>query len=185
MIREIAPCIWGLEKIISPQDLKLILDEFEYTTIQLNKVEKFDSVPKNAPRWGYLRKGTKDLLGDNFTLIKYAELYKLLAAKIVGKRLELTRINTNIQQALQDSTFHVDGGINSWTLLIFLSTNWDTNWGGEFVCQTKEQNPTYVSVPYIPGNGALFRGDLWHRGAAPNYMCEEVRLSLAFTYTEI
>lgn len=181
-IRDVAKNVWAIDGIVDSQEtMDMIMDEFDHNLIRFNKVEKHDTVPKNAPRWSYLAKGGDRMLGDNTALIRLGEKYKYVAKKILKRDLWLTRVNTNIQLQFQDTTFHMDGGDNSWTLLVFAGDCWDSNWGGEFVCKTEE---TYVSVPYIPANGALFRGDMEHRGCGPNGLAELPRSSIAFTYID-
>ena len=59
---------------------------------------------------------------------------------------------------------------------------WNTNWGGEFVCQdplTKE----YKYTPYIPNNGVLIPGHWEHSGTAPLTIAAGLRKSIAFLFT--
>ena len=182
IIRDIAKNLWAIDGIVdSPETMDMIMDEFAYNQIWMDKIEKFDDVPKNAPRWSYLSKARGSSLGDSTALIRLGEKFKYVAKKILKRDLILLRVNTNIQLQHQDTTFHMDGGDNSWTLLVFAGSFWNSNWGGEFVCKTEE---TYVSVPYIPANGALFRGDMAHRGCGPNGLAELPRYSIAFTYVD-
>ncbi len=121
-------------------------------------------------------------LGPNLKLIDAGVLCKLRVEKILKKTVELVRNNTNIQFPGQEATFHTDGNDRSWTLLAFMQSDWDTEWGGEFICQTENQD--YIGIPYMPNHGVLFRGSMLHRGSAPNALCPTFRLSVAFTYQE-
>ena len=181
-ITSVAENIWSIRDVMDEDILSSILDEFKYTLVKLNKCERFDYLPPNAPRWSYLCKGGDNILGDNNVLINFGEKYKFLARKILKRDLILHRVNTNIQTTGQDASFHQDGTENFWTLLLFAQSKWDSDWGGEFICATED---TYVSVPYIPGNAALFRADYEHRGCAPNVLTSEQRVSIAFTYAEV
>lgn len=181
-IRVVDDKIWAINNVVSSQDDMVgILDEFEFNQIAMGKYEKHEYLPKNTPRWNFLAK-SNDSIGDNMVLINLAEKCKYIARKILQKDLELVRVNTNIQAPHQDASFHQDGGPKSWTFLIFVGLKWDSNWGGEFLCKTEE---TYVSVPFIPGNGALFNGNLEHRGSASNGTAYLSRITVAFTYEEL
>ena len=121
-------------------------------------------------------------LGSNLKLIDAGLLCKLRVGKILKRRIELVRVNTNVQFPGQEAGFHTDGNDRSWTLLAFMQSDWNTLWGGDFICQTENQD--YVGIPYMPNHGVLFRGSMLHRGSAPNALCPTFRLSVAFTYQE-
>ena len=177
-----------LKQAVGADVMNSLIDEFDkgYNGIGFQKQEKIGNDIRSRPFWSNIKKpSTEDQFtdyGDILSFIKWAEVYKYSVKKILRKNVELIRINTNIQYYCQETTFHQDGGPDRWTLLLFLATHWDTNWGGEFICQYKD---TYHGIPFIPGNAVLFNANLWHRGSAPNIMARDLRRSIAFTYSEV
>jgi hypothetical protein len=135
------------------------------------------------PTWSALEKPGEDNLGDNLQLIRIGAHVKLLAKKILRRDLELFRVNTNIQKFGEETTFHDDGRVGTWTFLIYIMPYWDMAWGGDFIIQVSERD--YQSVPCFPNRGILFKGHLQHRGSAPNRLCNFIRQSLAFSFKEI
>lgn len=190
-IHEIDTNLYSIYDAIDTTTMGLLLDEFDcgYNGINLSKREIIGDVGNSGPRprWLCLLKPEgeeqySDTLGDVQQFIRVADNLSILVRKILKRNVELKRINTNIQFPTQDATFHLDGGADRWTLLLFLSRNWNTNWGGEFICQVGD---TYHGIPFIPTRGVLFNASYWHRGSAPNIMADEIRRSIAFTYQEV
>ena len=173
----------ALKDILSLKEFYQIQDEFQYTQWDFNKKENTES--DAYPRRGELRKPKYgNTLGDNITFLNIGSRLKLHVEKILRKKIELRRINTNIQFFGQHSSFHKDSTTKSaWTLIIFCNKIWDTNWGGEFVIQNNEGDYSYV--PYIPNTGVLIPAWLEHQGLPPSRLCNSPRISLAFTYREI
>ena len=177
--------IFHIKNILSPNDFHSIFDEFDSVTSlwRFTKKEKYD--PADHPFHGCIHKPLADFdnIGDNLAFIKQATNLKLVCEKYIGKRLELHRINTNIQFFGQDGSFHKDGYEGSWTLNLFARNYWETNWGGMFCLQNEEGE--YIYYPYIPNNAVLFPGYLEHMGHAPNRLCKFPRFTIAFTYQEL
>jgi hypothetical protein len=66
---------------------------------------------------------------------------------------------------------------------LFTELEWDTQWGGEFVCQhpdTKE----YFYTPYIPNTGVLIPSWWQHCGHPPFPCTDKIRTTVAFSYME-
>ena len=184
--------IYEIESVLSVDDWKKVHAEFNpvYNNWIFKKKE-FDQLPISErstqtalfPTWGCVAKLVDDDgVGDNHVFLNTSVLVKFTAQKILQKRLELVRINTNIQYTGMESMYHQDGNDTEWTFLIFMSKFWEPNWGGEFVCWNDDD--TYRGFPYIPNNGIMFRADLRHKGAAPNILCKAPRFTIAFTYSE-
>tara|TARA_Y100001954_G_scaffold151277_1_gene160697 strand:+ start:170 stop:778 length:609 start_codon:yes stop_codon:yes gene_type:complete len=176
--------IFQIKNILPSKYFLEICDEFWAwgNEWRFTKNEEFN---ENHPNRGCLNKPKfgDSTLGDNLLLIKYGSYLKYICQRYVKKNLSLTRINTNIQFFGQESNFHIDGLEGSWTLNLFASNNWNTEWGGEFVIQDKDGD--YFYYPYIPNNAILFPGYLEHMGHAPNVLGKHPRFTVAFTYQEL
>ena len=173
-----------LKNILSAKEFYQIQDEFFYNQWDFNKKEPMQNAA--YPIRGSLRKPKYgNNIGDNITFLNIGSRLKLHAQKILRKKLELKRVNTNIQFFGQNSYFHVDSSIKNpaWSVIVFCNKSWDANWGGEFVIKTDEDDYSYV--PYIPNTGVLIPAWLEHQGLPPNRLCNLPRLSVAFTYHEI
>lgn len=177
--------IYQIKELLSIPEFHHLVDHFYEKMTQGVVIKREEDSRKDSTRWLALSKTMHDDqgLGDDYYLISMGTRLLFQVQSQVKKRITLDRVNTNIQFGLQDSTFHTDGGSNKWTLLLYCSPHWDTNWGGEFIiCKG---HGDYLGVPYIPNRGVLFRADIPHRGSAPNLLSEEPRLSVAFTYVEV
>lgn len=173
-----------------------IVEEFTacYNHWEFRKKEPFREEGIQLPRFGniFKPKGVGDL-GDNLLFINAGEIAKYQVQKILGRKVDLRRVNTNIQFAGQESTLHEDGGADSWTYCVFVQASWHEEFGGPFQIIIEEESTKPFTrgsvheflVPYRPNCGVLFRGDHSHRGYAPNHLCPKERMSLAFTYTEV
>lgn len=170
-------------KDVLPYDMFIKLyDEFDpyYNNWHFLKKESYDS--ESFPYRGQLVRHS--FLSDNLVFINIGVYIKYKLMKFLNKKLKLLRVNTNIQFPGMQSSFHTDGTGNlDWTFLIFCQNNWKTIHGGEFCCQTKDND--YAYVPYIPNHGCLFDCNLEHTGNAPNSLCNIPRLSIAFSFREI
>ena len=109
-------------------------------------------------------------------------IVKLKILKYLKKDIRLVRIMTNGQTRGQVSRFHPDYYPNCYyTFILFSSLEWNSNWGGEFVClnpNTKE----YKYVPYIPNTGCLIPSNWEHMGSSPNSSTDKMRQSIAFSF---
>ena len=148
-------------------------------------------VSKDKPTWLGLNKKSTYGLGDNMVFLERATKIRWAISKILKPdfSFKLKRVNTNLQSPFQDSSFHRDSYRVSdesmerywgWTFIAFTQTEWDFEWGGEFVCQLGDKD--YRSVSYIPNRCVLFNGDCYHRGSAPNIFAQDVRTSVAWTF---
>ena len=173
---------YRLCNVLSPDDFFALNDEFNsrHNTWRFTK----NDGGENHPYRGCIDKPLSivDTVGDNLTLIKYGSLLKYKCQKILQRRLKLNRVNTNIQFFGQESSFHTDG-YDSWTLNIFVSPYWQTEWGGQFILTTGPD--LYHYETYIPNNGILFPAHLEHMGYAPNVLCKVPRMTVAYTYKEL
>ena len=182
--------LWRFDKVLSRNDYFILLEEFDpyYNHWCFTKSEykgKEIRAKKNQilpPNWGTLMKPRLGGIGDNIVFINFAESLKYLVQKTIKRKVQLTRINTNIQFPLQESTFHPDGDIDSWTLILFVCKGWDPSWGGDFLCLDGDQQE---SVPCRPNTGVLFNASLMHRGIAPNQFALFERKTIAFTYKNL
>ncbi|AIX30392.1 hypothetical protein Syn7803US36_204 [Synechococcus phage ACG-2014f] len=131
-------------------------------------------------------------LGENMVFLDRATKIRWAINKILRPDFSfyLKRINTNLQWKFQDSSFHLDSYSNEldekywgWTFLACTQTDWDYEWGGEFVCQVADR--TYKNISYSPNRCILFNGDCSHRGAAPNIFARDVRTTVAWTFVSV
>jgi len=119
---------------------------------------------------------------QNPYLFHLSTIINLKLQKIIKKRLRLCRIHINGQTAGQPSEFHIDYDLdNVWTFILFSDVEWDTEWGGEFVCQ----NPVtkkYTYVEFKPNSGVLIPSNWSHRGTSPLPCTDNLRMTVAFSY---
>jgi hypothetical protein len=134
--------------------------------------------------FGYADDGTKFWAkNDKYSLVflEAASIIKLKIQKNLQRDITLCRIHCNAQTQNQVSKFHQDSNFKKvWTFVLFTQWDWNTDWGGEFVClnpYTKEYN----YVPYIPNNGVLIPSHWEHVGRSP-VQTQEVRTSIGFSY---
>ena len=175
--------IHRFKNILSYNDFILLNEEFNARHNSWNFLKKDEDIDEQ-PYMGCLDKplSHSDTLGDNLTLIKYGSLLKYVCQIKLKRSLTLVRVNTNIQFFGQESSFHKDKyQPGSWTLILFMSYKWRTEWGGEFVVCDEEGNYNYQA--YIPNDAILIPAHLDHMGFAPNIMCRVPRLSVAYTYS--
>lgn len=188
-----------LDKDIYLLDNFFTIDEFMPLSDELHGMyhtfmsKREDYAGKSKPYWMALRKCNPrgSALGDNMVFLERSLKIRWAINKILRPdfSFELRRINTNLQWMFQDSSFHLDSYADndkkywSWTFLAFTQTDWNYEWGGDFVC--KLDDDTYKSIPYVPNRCILFNGDLSHRGSAPNIFADDFRTSVAWTFTSV
>ena len=180
IVDQINDDLYRLKEVLPVPDLFRLGEEFDNYGLQLKKEYHSDDNALFQPFLGIEKSGGS--LGDNIVLLHYGTVCRLKAESVLGKKLDMWRVNTNLQFRNQEADFHQDGDDRSWTLLIFTTTTWNGKWGGEFTITLRDGD--YRSIPYLPNQGVLFRGSLEHRGCAPNVLAQEVRTSVAFTYQE-
>ena len=164
-------------KKVLPDSLFLsIRDEFKYTGWRLtNYSNGKDSNERVSWR---LNEPNNKLLFQ-----KCGSIIKLKLQKHLRQNLNLIRVHSNGNTFGQSTRFHIDFKNNDiWTFILFTEIDWNTQWGGEFVvydpiCQV------YRYVPYIPNSGALIPSNWEHYGAAPNETTDNLRTTLAFSYS--
>ena len=124
--------------------------------------------------------GVKPSLGWSLPIIDAGVHLQLIANHTLQQQLSLFRINSNIQFFGQESTFHTDGPLHTWSFLLFMNQSWNTEWGGNFILRLNQED--YISVIPSPNTGILFPAHLYHKGDAPNRLAMIPRLSIAYTY---
>ena len=75
---------------------------------------------------------------------------------------------------------HEDG--EGWTALVFINSQWDEDWGGEFLIYPEGDTPFAYSIAPSPGRMVIFDGMLRHRGGVPSKLCYDPRISLAIKF---
>jgi len=172
--------VYSCSNVLTFEEFRGLTDEMYQPHVEFKKEA---TIGAHTSHWIGLRKAISDGLGDSFFLITIGERLKYSAMKYLRRKIYLERVNTNIQLKLHDSSFHTDGGTNMWTFLVFFNESWDVQWGGDFI--VNHAPGKYRGIPYIPNNGVLFNAALPHRGCAGNIVCEDIRMSIAFTYVEL
>lgn len=131
---------------------------------------------KNAPKF-WRKEETNNLL-----FFECASYLNLKIQKFLKKRLQLIRINCNAQTSFLSGEFHIDfEDEDFWTVVLFTSPFWNTNWGGELIVRNQETK-NYSYVPYFPNRAALIPANWPHRAESPNSLTNELRTSIAFSY---
>jgi len=65
------------------------------------------------------------------------------------------------------------------TALYYANLEWQTDWGGETIYYTDEEDAELVVMPK-PGRLLIARGAILHRGTVPTRICYEERYTLAY-----
>ena len=87
--------------------------------------------------------------------------------KHLRRDIKLCKIHANGQTAGQNTIFHKDWEEHGvWTFIYFNQPYWDVEWGGEFVCQTPDDE--YHFTPYVPNSGVFIPSNWLHKGQPPN-----------------
>lgn len=139
--------------------------------------------------WGNRSKeGAPEFWGsrDRNSLILYecASIIKLKVMRVLQRKIHILRAQVNGQTRGQEGVYHHDSNIPGvWSVLLFTNTDWNVEWGGEFV-HFSASDGEYSYVPYIPNWAVLFDSREEHRGSAPNVLTSELRTSVAFMYAE-
>tara|TARA_A100001035_G_scaffold125095_1_gene98398 strand:+ start:1846 stop:2385 length:540 start_codon:yes stop_codon:yes gene_type:complete len=173
--KQITEDLYCIDSFFSDSNFRRAFEEFTpyYNSWVFNKSEG-DS--DHHPVIGYLDKISSHSIGENLQFLDLGTIAKYSCQKILKQNLTLKRVNTNIQFFGQESSLHVDGPDNFWSLVIFMSPFWSSEWGGEFVMNDQ-------TIPYISNRAVLFKAHLMHKGYAPNRYCVHPRLSLAFLFS--
>lgn len=167
--------LYSIADVVSIPTFRMIQSEFIRDFLNF---EGQDNDDFNPDRLGTRR--DYGFLGESLPLINLGTSLLFEAQRVLKKRMTLRSIVTNIMYKCQDTPYHTDGPSDYWSLVIFTTQTWNSNWGGDFFI--KYDNVNYRGVPYFPNHGVLFRSDLQHRGAAGNILSQSPRLSIAFTY---
>lgn len=182
--------LYSVTDVLSVTDFLLVNDEFNSRYNHWIFDKKEDGKPDWYPCRGYIEKTNtvNGNVGYNYQFIRIGTIVKLHCEHFLKKKLQFQRIHTNIQFHGQESTFHKDVkeklDLRIWSFLIFVDTSWDTEHGGDFICDL--ENGQYKNIPFIPNNGALFNSQLEHRGAAPNSFClNKPRKTIQFLFNEV
>lgn len=120
--------------------------------------------------WGNVlyRKHDNIRVTDNLPEQIY-DLYSYLVTDVLQLNVELIDCQINGQTMGLDGGTHQDqAGQNPFTLMFFLNSKWNPEWGGKFqILKDKDSNSVLHDIDYVPGRVVFFNGKLWHRGLAP------------------
>ena len=124
------------------------------------------------------------LKNSELTIYRAATIIKLKILRHIREKIQICKIHYNAQTSGQASKFHKDfDQDHCWTFVLFTEKNWDTQWGGEFVCQHPDTGE-YFHTTYIPNNGVLIPSKWQHYGQSPSSITDKVRTTLAICYME-
>jgi hypothetical protein len=119
---------------------------------------------------------------NSLHLFDASTVVKLKILRYIKKDIRLIRIMINGQTRGQVSKFHPDYFLDCYyTFILFSSLEWNSNWGGEFVCLDPKTNE-YKYVPYVPNTGCLIPSNWEHMGSSPNASTDKMRQSIAFSF---
>jgi len=156
------------------------------------KYETFCSVNSQMIDWAYINKSYKDSddiawgqynneISSNLVYYKAATDIKYKIQKELKKDLVVCKMHTNAQTFGKRSNFHKDFRVKEcWTFILFTELHWNTQWGGEFVCESNDGK--YFYTPYIPNSGVLIPSEWEHYGSSPNVHTGQLRTTLAICY---
>ena len=135
---------------------------------------------KDPVSWGVVVKNSE------LIMFKAATIIKLKILRHIREKIQICKIHYNAQTCGQTSKFHkdFDEELLCWTFVLFTEKEWDTQWGGEFVCQHPETKE-YFYTPYIPNSGVLIPSSWQHHGQSPSPITDQVRTTLAICYMEV
>jgi hypothetical protein len=172
-----------------------IRDMFKYERwIMTNGTSEYDRTNGFESNSQYTRKSwliPREILNSDLNCIEAAITIKYKIKQKIKKDIELIRIHSNGQTREQLTEFHGDftyDGSNSGpspldrlTFILFTEQFWDTEWGGEFICQNPKTKE-YHYTPYIPNSGVVVPSHWQHKGSSPNGSTDRLRTTLAFFY---
>lgn len=190
------------DKLVHKEDKIFVWDQILNTKHFLNYYQEFNCIHNHwdfsklvsdtqaldrrdiveLPWFGGLAKPANSQgIGDNLNLLDLSSTLKVIAEHTLKVKLQLLRINTNIQFFGQETLLHQDAkSPGFWSFLIFFNPRWLAEHGGEFTL-IRPDNTIFSSLP-LPNRGILFDAELYHKGCAPNKFCGSPRFSAAFTY---
>jgi hypothetical protein len=152
-----------------------INDEFRYAGWQLTNYSD-GGLGNERKAWKLNDRNTQ------LIMFECASIIKLKIKKYLNKDIFFIRAHSNGSTFGQTSNFHIDFDEDDvWTFILFSSMNWNTQWGGEFVC-FDPINKEYKYVPYIPNTGCLIPSNWHHYGSSPNETTDCLRTTLAFSF---
>ena len=127
---------------------------------------------------------TYDNVSDPLIYMDIATYIDYKVRRLVKSKLYFYRAHINGQTSDQPSLMHTDHTADGfYTAVLFTRPDWDTNWGGDFVCYNpiKER---YEYAPYIPNTAVVIPSTWEHKGSNPNNTTHELRTSVAFMYCD-
>ena len=168
-----------IKNVLPDSKFHSLRDEFMYSGWRLDNYSNGEASLDDKVSW--------QLGGSNYKLMVYecASLVKLKIQKYLKQDLILIKVHSNGNTFGQTQKFHIDFQTNDvWTFVLFTEENWNTQWGGEFVC-FDGINKEYKYTPYVPNTGALIPSNWEHYGASPNECTGSLRTTMAFSYTSL
>lgn len=164
-----------VEDVIPYWLFKSLQDEYHFTGWKMNNVSSDN--PGERYAWSINTHQPNQLI-----FYQIATYVKYKIQKYIKKDLRFIRAHTNLYVYGQTGKFHKDFVEDkTWTFILFTTPNWNTQWGGEFVCYDGKE---YSYVPHIPNAGVLIPANWEHYGSCPNELANCSRTSIGFSFAE-
>ena len=171
-------CILFDDEVLPAQNFLAFSDEIfiGWSLINYSYNPNHSTHDSNKSSWGFEHEH------DRFAFYDAAIHIKLKIQKYIRKPIQLCKIHVNGQTTSQVAPFHTDFPQPwVWTFILFTNLEWNTEWGGEFVCYNTNTKK-YNYVPYIPNRGVLVPSNWDHYGSSPNALTDNLRTTIGFSY---
>ena len=170
-------CILFDDDVLPTNNFIALSDELfsGWSLINYSYNPKHSTHDSNRASWGFEHEH------DRIAFYDAAIHIKLKIQKYIRNPIQLCKIHVNGQTANQEAPFHTDFPSWAWTFILFTNLEWNTSWGGEFVCYNPNTKK-YNYVPYIPNRGVLVPSNWDHYGSSPNALTDNLRTTIGFSY---
>ena len=115
---------------------------------------------------------------------EFKEVWKSINTEFFKGQAILTRCYANRHTFGTEGYIHTDTERQEdHTVVVYMNSNWDTNWGGETVFYSKDKSEVLKAVIPSYGRVVAFQGNINHKAAALSRVCPKVRTTLMFKVT--
>ena len=112
---------------------------------------------------------------------EFKEVWKSINTEFFKGQAILTRCYANRHTFGTEGYIHTDTERQEdHTVVVYMNSNWDTNWGGETVFYSKDKSEVLKAVIPSYGRVVAFQGNINHKAAALSRVCPTVRTTLMF-----
>lgn len=112
---------------------------------------------------------------------KIFAMLRFIFQKVIKKEINLKTIQLNGQTIFQDGAAHTDDQLSPLTMIYFVNSKWEKDWGGElqFIEKGKPHEEIEKNIEFVPGRIVLFDARKLHRGLGPK-VPDVLRKTIAF-----